>query len=270
MRWLIRAPLGKGPAIRILVRGRQRPRIAAGDEAILFRSSGLGVEFWASGTVRSVVTEQTPEEEPAQTTLTVDNVVPYDDPRPLEWFRFSLHRVYRYYRSHVHFRRTYLVLNEVDFETIHSDNPAALPTVVGMLLEELDRSEVTDLLRDALARSHQLTLGLLLTALEDRLHIQYAEPLNLLNAATEVATRLFPPDDVTRMRCDQEDGHGTIAHEELRSRLKAVVDAIVANAPNASVFELARQAEDGSWLPSGLSEEDIAWRLLVERLSSAD
>lgn len=278
MPWLIRAePIMEDP-IKADFFGRRRPRIVERDDVILFRGAGENLVFWARGRISSVSSEGLGEEL-IRTSVGIGEIFVYDDGRPLEWFRFSLEKVYRYYRPGVHFRRPYLRLSTGDFDAIDSDNPSTMPTVVGVLLRDLRRSEVLDLLRNIIDESLQVTLPLLLTEIERQLRIQHGDPLELLSAGMETARGLFGSDAASRMSYDQEDERHSISLEDLQIHLQAVVDAVSGpgtsegaevDLSRLSPFEIARQDEQDHHTSSGHWTGDGAWRLIVERLSSGD
>jgi hypothetical protein len=124
------------------------PNILKGDKIVLFIRTKDTIKFLASAEVSAVIERPTDsadheDEDRAAIEYTAD-IIKVDrlaTPPSLDDYRFSLTKVYRLSKPKMHFRRRYVNISEVDFETLVSMQINATRTSVGILAEALPLSD---------------------------------------------------------------------------------------------------------------------------------
>ena len=124
--------------LTVMIESRRRVSIAENDQAIFFKRAFSNIEFISYGRVSSIVIQDL-ESGIFRFKAAIDGVSIFDHARSLEDFAYSLLKVYRYAVPTRHFRRSYLRLEESDFNALVNAQIFWSRTAFGSFINQLPR-----------------------------------------------------------------------------------------------------------------------------------
>lgn len=135
--WAVRSEFIDLKASTFAMESQRRPSIRVGDQVLVFeRTSDDDVRFTHTASIAAASTSgESDESQVFKATLA--DPVPFDPPRELGDFTYSLQKVYRFEAPGRHFRNRYTSLTDKDYKTLVKANIFWARTAFGFFLSPL-------------------------------------------------------------------------------------------------------------------------------------
>lgn len=193
------------------------PNIVKGDKIVLFIRTSDTIKFLASAEVSAVAerhTDSADHEDEDRTIIEYSaNIIKVHElptPPSLDDYRFSLTKVYRLSKPKMHFRRHYVNLPKIDFETLVSMQINATRTSVGILAEALPLSDRLALANEFIGiwqdKFEEASHTILLSDLLSYVRKNYIEIASLLTNMAEATLPLRERKIIEGVEADTVDG----------------------------------------------------------------